>query len=567
MKPITFENLRRLVGGGRKKKEKESSFKRSDSFKRISIRKSYLDRGKKKHLQKLEVATQTVSEEVLGESSETQRTTTVKKVDSSVQVDKIDLQKLAGKEKSNKEGPGQSVIAYGQWLKGIRKDEPNCAGVRGAERTIIYVPACDDEDNVPTPVIRQLSSSPVFRKRSPILERKVLEIEPQLSPSPTLQRKESNDSAVEMFPWGHSSDTKKSPRIKRRSRPTTPLLPDSGAEEMCSLSISLGRIWMDAPQNMAPRSLEMPRSSSNQTSAHHSLDSALKELRDDPIVINRLQKRSTPPVGRTLSSTSNTTVSTGLFSSKDSGFSFSIPKLSEDNNSSKGGFFKKKPKPKLSVSREGYFKRTSGALIVERNSIRRRSSRKKKLRGSTRKKNSQKFDMYQVVVSRPRCLKNLKLDPMIFVPPEKRKSVRKKPSFKLGLREIRNCPPRDAVYSNGSADEGLYESLPGDVDDFSDDQPLSGRISRISLREEDEVYPSGSYFSLDDPNSTTDDNSNVSCSGNPYASVGVSPTPRRKPVRRKRSGLSRKKSITYVAKPIVKRAPSTLRKAPKKNGK
>ncbi|KAK9727380.1 hypothetical protein QE152_g19169 [Popillia japonica] len=417
MKPITFENLRRLVGGGRKKKEKESSFKRSDSFKRISIRKSYLDRGKKKHLQqKLEVATQTVSEEAIAESSETQRST-VKKVDSSVQVDKIDLQKLAGKEKSNKEGPGQSVIAYGQWLKGIRKDEPNCAGVRGAERTIIYVPACDDEDNVPNPVIRQLSSSPVFRKRSPIPERKIFETKP---PSPNLQRKESNDSAVEMFPWGHSSDPKKSPRIKRRSRPTTPLLPDSGAEELCSLSISLGRIWMDAPQNMAPRSLEMPRSASNQTSAHHSLDSALKELRDDPIVINRLQKRSTPPVGRTLSSTSNTTASTGLFSSKDSGFSFSIPKLSEDNTSSKGGFFKKKPKPKLSVSREGYFKRTSGALIVERNSvsregyfkrtsgalivernsIRRRSSRKKKFRGSNRKKNSQKFDMYQVRSSR-----------------------------------------------------------------------------------------------------------------------------------------------------------------------
>ncbi|GJQ78691.1 hypothetical protein Trydic_g2730 [Trypoxylus dichotomus] len=570
MKPITFENLRRLVGGGRKKKDKESSFKRSDSFKRISIRKSYLDRGKKKHIQKLEVATQTVTEDVFGETSDPQPS--VKKVDSSIQVDKVDLNKLVGKEKSNKEGPGQSVIAYGQWLKGIRKDEPGCAGARGAERTIIYVPACDEE-NVPTPVIRQLSSSPVFRRKSPVFERKILEDEARKPkpPSPNLQRKESNDSAVEMFPWGHSSDSKKSPRIRRRSRPTTPLLPDSGAEELCSLSISLGRIWMDAPQNMAPRSLEMPRSSSNQPSAHHSLDSALKELRDDPIVINRLQKRSTPPVGRTLSSTSNTTASTGLFSSKDSGFSFSIsiPKLSEDNTSSKGGFFKKKPKPKLSVSREGYFKRTSGALITERNSIRRRSSRKKKSRGSTRKKNSQKFDMYQVVVSRPRCLKNLKLDPMIFVPPEKRRSVKKKPSFKLGLREIRNCPPRDAVYSNGSADEGLYESLPGDLDDFSDDQPLSGRISRISLREdvEDGVYPSGSFYSLDDDggNSTTDENSNASLSGNPYASVGVSPTPKRKPVRRKRSGLSRKKSITYVAKPIVKRAPSTLRKLPRKN--
>ncbi|XP_068904202.1 disco-interacting protein 2 isoform X3 [Tenebrio molitor] len=597
MKPITFENLRRLVGAGRKKKDKESSFKRSDSFKRISIRKSYLDRGKKKHISKLEVATQTVAEEDLLKLIEP-----TTKVDSGVQVDKSELNEPSyettkgakNKKSDSKSGPGQSVIAYGQWLKGIRKDEaPVVSGIKGSERTVIYVPA-SDEVRPGSPIIQQLSCSPVFRRKSPLSKRK------SKQSSPILQRKESNDSAVEMFPWGDSSDVKKSPLFRRKSRQSpAPLMPDSGTEEMCSLSISLGRIWMDAPQGMAPRSLEMPKPSGSTAPAHHSLDSALKDLRDDPIVINRLQKRPTPPVGRTLSSTSNTTVSTGLFSSKDSGFSFSTtaPKLSDFHShvpvsSSRGFFRKKKPKPKLSVSRDGYFKRTSGALIeTKRSSVRRRSSRKKKGKGGKGKKNrnnATRNDLYQVVVSRPpRSLRSLKLDPMIFVPPEKRKtSVTRKQSFKIGMREIRNFNPHDgSTYSNRSvnesADEGLYESLPGEYDDLSDEQPLSGRISRISLREDDYDLPSNDFTSAtplseesivsgavspavsdDDAN----DRSSSSKCASPYVVPGVSPVPRRRPVRRKKSGLSHKRSITYVVKPNIMRAPSTLRRPTKKLG-
>ncbi|XP_018564348.1 disco-interacting protein 2 isoform X4 [Anoplophora glabripennis] len=600
MKPITFENLRRLVGGGRKKKEKESSFKRSDSFKRISIRKSYLDRGKKKHISKLEVATQTVAEDDLFNIQEE-----TKKVDCSIQVDKVDLKSSSVESTSKKEskygskfknevsksGPGQSVIAYGQWLKGIRKDDTPCqSGIKGSERTIIYVPASDER--APSPVIRQLSSSPVFRKKSAVPREQNVK-----SVSPNLQRKESNDSAVEMFPWGDSTDVKKSPLIIRRSRQSpAPLMPDSGAEELCSLSISLGRIWMDAPQAMAPRSLEMPRTSGSAAPpAHHSLDSALKDLRDDPL-INRLQKRPTPPVARTLSSTSNTTVSTGLFSSKDSGFSFSIsaPKLSDFHAnfapSSRGFFRKKRPKPKLSVSRDGYFKRTSGALLVtetKRNSVRRKSSRKKKNKGSKSKKNvkggsTARSDLYQVVVSRPaRSLRALKLDPMIFVPPEKRKpSVTRKPSYKVGMREIRNFSPQDSsMYStrsvNDSADEGLYESLPEEFDYLSDDQPLSGRISRISLREDDFDSPSNDFACVTPVSEEStvsgvvsgeaSDDGSSKC-GSPYVPPGVSPVPKRRPVRRKKSTLSHKRSITYVVKPTIIRAPSTLRRPTKKIG-
>nr|CAH7714700.1 unnamed protein product [Callosobruchus chinensis] len=554
MKPITFENLRRLVGGGRKKKDKESSFKRSDSFKRISIRKSYLDRGKKKHISKLEVATQTVTEEEL--LAET------RKVDSSCQVDRSDLspadetynkpeQRCNTKYKVevSSGGSGHSVIAYGQWLKGIRKDDhPSHSGIKGSERTIIYVPASDERP--PSPVIRQLSSSPVFRKKpSPVPKKRV---------SPTLQRKESNDSAVEMFPWGDSTDVKKSPLVRRRSRhQSPPLMPDSGTEELCSLSISLGRVWMDAPQGMAPRSLELPKPSNPPPPAHHSLDSALKDLREDPIVMNRLQKRPTPPVARTLSSTSNTTASTGLFSSKDSGFSFSISDFQANfGPSSKGFFRKKRPKPKLSVSRDGYFKRTSGALVVDptRTSVKRRSSRKKKGKKS-KNMNTARSDLYQVVISRPpKSLRTLKLDPMIFVPPEKRKlKVTRKASFKLGMSEIRHINP---LY-NKSDEEGMYESLPRSYDDHS------GRLSRLSLREEE--LENFAYVSEESAAESDNEGSSKS-GGSRYVPPGVSPVPRRKPARQKKSNLSHKRSITYLVKPNVIRAPSTLKRPTKKTG-
>lgn len=50
MKPITFESIRNFLRAKKKNKKdgSDASFKRSDSFKRISIRRSYLDRGRKR---------------------------------------------------------------------------------------------------------------------------------------------------------------------------------------------------------------------------------------------------------------------------------------------------------------------------------------------------------------------------------------------------------------------------------------------------------------------------------------------------------------------------------------
>lgn len=65
---------------------------------------------------------------------------------------------------------------------------------------------------------------------------------------------------------------------------------------------------------------------------------------------------------------------------------------------------------------------------------------------------------------------------------------------------------------------------------------------------------------------SSDSESDGKCA-NVYVPPGVSPVPRRRPVRRKKStGLSHKKSITYLVKPTVIRVPSTLRRPAKKIG-
>lgn len=523
------------MGGGRKKKEKEQSFKRSDSFKRISIRKSYLDRGGKKRQQQKQ--TSAIIHEEKPESKQLSTSIT----------------EIVHDPSESKDGVGQSVIAYGNWLRGVRvSDNVTCSVAKGSERTIIYIPASDDP--APKPVIRQLSASPVQPRRK------------TKQSSPALKRKESNDSAVEMFPWGESIE-QKSPILRRAQLTSSPapqsLLPDT-SEEMCSLSVSLGRIWMDAPLAMSPRSLELPRpltSNAIPPPAHHSLDSALKDRRDEPVT-NRLQKKQTPPVTRTLSATSTATASTGLFSSKDSGFSLSAPKLDEFTPA-KGFFRKKRPQPKLSVSRDGYFKRTSGGLFeLKRNSVRRKSSRKKKSRSSGRRKkvkNNIKNDMYQVVVSRPpRCLKSLKLDPMIFVPPEKRKpSVRRNKSFKLTVQEIRESTYKENCRVE-SADEGLYESISGNASPaVSSDHYYDVPSNDFRISSGDESAVTVSDFEDD-----TSAKSSIGSGGSYYMPPPVVSAPQNRARRRK--SVCRKKSITFVAKPNIMRAPSTLRRSKKK---
>ncbi|PSN37063.1 hypothetical protein C0J52_28184 [Blattella germanica] len=563
MKPITFENLRRLMGGGRKKKDRaESSFKRSDSFRRISIKRNYLDRGGKgKHHQQSKVVVT---------PSESNSTKQPLVVNSAVLDD----------------GPESLVIGYNQWIRGMKAEngsgDSSTSNSKSCGRTL-----SSQDGRPPTPpprkknsVCTDSSSVEILRfERSPIFTRR------RFRPSPP-------PSSLVLDPKGE----------------------DGGGSSRTdsALSVSLGRIWMDAPLAMAPRSLELPRLPSpscsgsadvgpNGRRAHHSLDSALKERRDDHMLCNRrfhnypTRPMSPTPfivpntslISRTLSSSTQTnstskTMSSResvdpIFSSKDSGFSFSIsiPKLTDFTTSvaggggGGGGFFRKKKtaKPKPSVSRDGYFKRTSGAAKAteaKRGSVRRSSSRKKKGGGRSSGRNRKKSqggtarsEMYQVVISRPpRSLKSLKLDPMIFVPPEKRKpiaSMKKLQHRKYEVKEIRDyCSPRDTAfvpsfnnYEEDEEDEGLYECISGDFNERVEVQPTLDLDDRFTEEELAIALPP-------DSDSETENET--------YVPLGVSPVPRRRPVRRKKST---RKSVKYLAKPSIHRAPSTLRRSRK----
>lgn len=502
MKPISFENLRRLMGGGRKKKDRaESSFKRSDSFKRISIRKNYLDRGGKGR-NPLSAASraQAAEKKISAVPSTVSETTT---------------------------GAEPLMIGYGQWIKCMKAED---YGVSASD-------ANHESARPPTPLPRKKFSAPsvdsslelIRFEKSPIPARRRFRATPSPSPKAIEHRSEERDSA---------------------------------------LSVSLGRVWMDAPLAMAnaPRSLELPRtagdaSEGNTRRAHHSLESALKPQcsrrhPSRPLSPTPFMMANPSAMCRTMSSNTQTTSTTKTISSrgsteflstsKDSGFSFSIsiPRLSDlgSPSSGGGGFFgkKKNNKPEPSVSRDGYFKRTSCAYRQSEyagDSVRRSSTRK----AASRKKSqmtSGKSELYQVVIGRPpRSLQSLQLDPMIFVPPERRKpknTIRR--AVRLEVQEIRDyCSPRDFKKAEDVEDEGLYECISGE------------------LSEEDSVASGPS-----DNDADTEDET--------YAPLSMSPVPGRRPVRRRKSA---RKNVKYLAKPTIHRAPSTLkrnRKAVKKAG-
>lgn len=565
MKPLTFENLRRFVVGGRKKKDRnESSFKRSDSFKRISIKKNYLDRGKKHRQQAVEAAV------VAATSSDVEPTVTVTRpatgpakspvppipqgtkmpsVSKSSHVaramggtsrhtDGDTLKPPLVKPATLSEGPESMVIGYNQWLKGMRTDDSVSKGrCSGASSPI-------SDDKPPTPPPRKKtgslsgsvhSSLDIMKlDRSPVAIQRKYHNKNRQAVSPTVNK--SRDSLISL-----------SPQVSRSSLSPAPSRTDSG------LSINLGRVWIDAPLAMAPRSLELPRplptppgTSKEPARIHHSLDSGLKE---SGRTSRRYQYSASPMshylpnpsvVSRTLSSSTTHTNKSRDSSSKDSGFSFSIsiPKLTDFTyiSGNTSGFFRKKKltRPKPSVSRDGYFKRTSGANRVmenKLNSVKRSNSKKKKSKKSSKNSYS-KSDIYTVMVNRSsKSLRSLKLDPMIFVPPEKRKPGS---SFrKYEVKEIRDyCVPRDvrpAVLED--EDDVLYECISGEFGDSAQPEPETD--SEIN------------YTDTDDEGGT-------------FIPLGVSPVPRRKPVRKKKST---RKNVKYLAKPGVLRAQSTLRRS------
>jgi hypothetical protein len=408
-----FDKIRRFMGGGRKKKN-DTPFKRSESFRRISIKRHYLERG----------------------HSKVPKPSTSGAVASKAPLPPDD----------------ELVIDYGQWL--LKSDE-----------------------------------------KKPV---------PPSSPS----------SKVQIIPLEGSPGVTSAHRhrihVSARPSPATSLDSDL---PLTPRDVSLGHIWMDhSPVSRTPRSLELPPVSARRldmpgcsgvesSRAHRSLEGGLKAAR---------REEAPPPPAPLKPAGGGGSTKTVSSESKDSGFSFSIPRLNPT-----GGFFRRKgPKPRLSVSRDGYFKRTSEA---------RKSQEAKRSRGRVAGKrlaaaaanNKGTLDLYQVL--RPRSLKHLKLEPMFFVPPEKRKQ-QNGPRYAVG--EIRD--PDSVTYAGN-------ESRKGVVDDETTYERVGGEC-------------------------TSDEEEENRC----YVPLGVSPVPKRRPVvRRKKSAVR----LKYVARPhVARRAPSTLRR-------
>lgn len=231
-------------------------------------------------------------------------------------------------------------------------------------------------------------------------------------------------------------------------------------------------------------------------------------------------------------------------------------------------------------------------------------------------------DIYQVVVGRaPRALHALKLDPMFFVAPEKRKpsnaSESRRAPHRYEVQEIRGpFVPRDPaadpaltaalVRDDTEEDEGLYECISpqstgslraSSVEslDRLDSEPErpSGAAKSAEKEVEQVVTPrrpsvtiktkrnhvtkvminmpsdrSSSDADGSDSDDLDDDDDEEDLHDEGYAPPGFSPVPRcrnvhpgsRRPVQRRKSA---RRNVKYLAKPNIHRAPSTLRRARK----
>lgn len=278
-----------------------------------------------------------------------------------------------------------------------------------------------------------------------------------------------------------------------RQSPASPAPSCESSRADSGLSVGL---WLDGA---APRSLELPRPQvEGDPRAHRSLESAQARPRQQP----RLLPSST---------------------STDSGFSFSVsvPRLPDFSPSANNFFFRKRTEvfvePPLPPPRES------------------RAKPKPRQRLSFLPESS----LYQVVVNRPRP-KALRLDPVIFVPPERRRptdTVRRR----LEVREVRDyCSPRDL---RPPPDEDLYESL--------DEEPASNSSESDSDSSSDYSARASDYRPLVEESSSCSD-----------AESSDSPSPSRSDGR-PRAGPRARRGPRLLVRPTVHRAPSTLKKKKK----
>ncbi|KAL4092021.1 hypothetical protein QTP88_026604 [Uroleucon formosanum] len=441
MKPITFENLRRLIGGRRKNKDRnESPFKRSDSFKRISIRRNYLDgRGGGQKGRNPTKKPPPIDGIAGGDDSPPQHSSvlTSAKPDGSLPTSPPVVSRLQASPRAVSRRPLSPLPA------------PPCEGV------------------VPPP--------PVERRRQAVAP--APPPPPPPSPPPT-----GSTTAATTTTTGSSAPAVAAPvidygewirciraeedlnNLKRSCSPPPPPTPPTPParyryhvhkelddSSRTDSAISLGRIWMDAPMlpPAAPRSLELP--------ARPAATAAMAADGDGQAgrPTSAVQAVPSVPYGRDgVNKTASRSSVASTCSGKDSGFSLSAPGLSDPPRPSKQQLFRKKVprRPAAGVAA----KPTTAALRLPP---------------------TPQDQLYQVVVARS-PFRQLKLDPMMFVPPEKRRPTQHhhhhhhhtKPRPVVEIRDY--CVPKDARLQRRDP----AADYRGDTDDYDDEDDEQDRL-------------------------------------------------------------------------------------------
>ncbi|XP_078043330.1 disco-interacting protein 2 homolog C-like isoform X6 [Augochlora pura] len=462
MRPLSFENLRRLVG--RKKDRNEPSFKRSESFKRISIRKSYLDRGKRRNKLQKNAETAVVPLAIDPNSNEKPfgKGTIVKEEIIEKEQRSIVIRDDAIKEQKPKKLQDDTLsresISYDEWLQGV--------GSSSKEKLTEDLQLSKLHQQHPAQRKNKLCGK--VRKPSEAADHvaedlKILELEasPVLSSKPNCWAcplRGSTEKIVDQIKDEHEI-------LQTQEHPV---------EGPPSVSISLGRIWRDAvpvPVSVSvPASNPVPYASSG-PSVHRSLDSALKE------------RKPQPTVARTVSAPEKTSATKD--SSSAFGFSLRIAKLAgfrAARGTRNGLFNRRTQKPAPSVSTDGYFKRTNASRRSSSRRKGKRTSQRTKKKTQQQQKQLQQQQPEQQLQQPPRSVTR-DHSPVWFVPPERRRSRRQRRVW----REIRYLPDaEDSVIeriddwsSNLSDDQfdDLKLLLSGDFNDKRDEGALNSLIS------------------------------------------------------------------------------------------
>lgn len=268
MRPLSFENLRRLVG--RKKDRNEPSFKRSESFKRISIRKSYLDRGKRRN--KLQKSLE--SPAVDARSAQ---------VDAKPTIEKQAVIKEQRPKKLQDDTLSRESISYDEWLQGVSSSSREKLDELHREQQQNKQNRQQQQQHFPPARNNQVAKFQRQNEADHVAEElKVLE----LDASPVLPSKSHRIISNETITTRNEEKNGHQDVVLQETKSVEGPPP--------SVSVNLGRIWRDA--------VPMPFPPASGPSIHHSLDSALKERKPQPTVARTVSAPEKSVAGKDVSS-------------------------------------------------------------------------------------------------------------------------------------------------------------------------------------------------------------------------------------------------------------------------